>query len=161
MIWLGIACLLLAATIVVYFAIAIPVENSFGERYVNTEIPLIFPFYVIMSFKPVTIITYLTFAGVVMILEASKTQLIEHETRGAKIVLLLLAFASGYEVIWNFFAWFTSWQKNGGVLDFLPNLTHEYAILPANFDFVTKIIFLVFALSLYGSLFLQNLENAK
>ena len=114
-----------------------------------------------MSFKPVTIITYLTFVGVVLILEASKAHLIRRDTRGAKIVLLFVAFASGYEVIWNFFAWFTSWQRNGGVLDYIPNLTHEYALLPANFDFVTKIIFLVFALSLYGALFLQSLENSK
>ena len=161
MLLLGIICLLLALLMLAYFAITIPVERSFGERYVTAQIPLIFPFYVIMSFKPVTVITYLTFAGVVLILEASKDHLIRLETRGAKIVLLLLAFASGYEVVWNFFAWFTFWQKNGGVLDYIPNLTHEYALLPANFEFATKIIFLVFALSLYGSLFLQSLENAK
>jgi len=76
-------------------------------------------------------------------------------------MLLLIAFASGYEVFWNFFAWFTVWQREGGVLDAIANTTHEYPILPANFNFATKIIFLIFALSLYGSLFLGKLERSK
>ena len=160
MLMLGVICLTLACLTVAYYAIAIPVEKSFGERYVKTEVPLIFPFFVIMSFKPVTVITYLTFVGAVLILEASKDRLRMLETRGAKILLLLIAFASGYEVIWNFFAWFAAWEATGGSLDYVPNMTHEYAFLPANFDFATKIIFLVFALSLYASLFLQNVEQS-
>jgi len=160
MLVLGVICLALACVTVAYYAIEIPVEKSFGERYVKPEIPLIFPFYVLMSFKPVTVITYLTFAGVALILEASKDRLRMLETRGAKIILLLMTFASGYEVIWNFFAWFTAWEVTGGTLDYIPNMTHEYAFLPANFDFATKIIFLVFALSLYASLFLQNVEQS-
>jgi len=157
---LGLIFLALACLIIAYYAIAIPVEKSFGERYVSGELPLLFPFYVIMSFKPVTVFTYLTFGGVVLILETYKDRLRGLETRGARILLLFLAFASGYEVIWNFFAWFASWQRNGGPLDLIPNVTHEYAVLPANFNFATKITFLVFALSLYGWLFLQNLENS-
>jgi hypothetical protein len=159
MLAVGLICLALACSIVAYYAIAIPVELSFGERYVRPEIPLIFPFYAIVSFKPVTIITYLVFAGVVLILEASKDRLRMLETRGARIVLLLVSFASGYEVIWNFFAWFTVWETNGGTLDFIPNMTHEYSFLPANFNFATKITFLVFVLSLYATLFLHNLEQ--
>ncbi len=159
MLLLGMISLVLALLIVAYYAIAIPVEKSFGERYVDNELPLIFPFYVIMSFKPVTVITYLSFAGAVLILEASKDRLRKVETRGARILLLFLAFASGYEVIWNFFAWFTTWQKTGGSLDLIPNATHQYLLLPANFNFATKITFLIFALSLYAALFLQNLER--
>jgi hypothetical protein len=155
----GVLLLILSCLIIAYYAIAIPVERSFGERYVATEIPLLFPFYTIMSFKPITIFAYLTFAGAVLVLEASKDRFRQIRTRPAKILLLLLAFASGYEVLWNFFAWFTSWEKSGGVLDFIPNVTHQYVTLPANFDFATKIIFLVFALSLYGFFFLQNIEN--
>jgi len=159
MLLLGMICLVLALLIVAYYAIAVPVEKSFGERYVDNELPLIFPFYVIMSFKPVTVITYLSFAGAVLILEASKDRLRKLETRGARILLLFLVFASGYEVIWNFFAWFTTWRVTGGALDLLPNVTHEYILLPANFNFATKITFLIFALSLYATLFLQNLEQ--
>lgn len=156
---LGLILLALACLIVVYYAIAVPFEKSFGERYVAAEIPLIFPFYVIASFKPVTLITYFTFAGIVLLLEASKDYLRNCRIRGARILLLFVAFGSGYEVIWNFFAWFSSWERSGGVLDLIPNTTHAYAILPVNFNFATKITFLVFALSLYGCLFLQNLEH--
>jgi hypothetical protein len=161
MLLLGIICLVVTLSLIVYYAVAIPVEKSFGERYVETELPLIFPFYVIMSFKPLTVITYLSFAGAVLILEASKDSLRKLETRGVRILLLLLAFASGYEVIWNFFAWFSTWQKIGGTLDFIPNTTHEYASLPANFNFATKVTFLAFSLSLYGAFFLQNLERGS
>jgi hypothetical protein len=155
----GAILLALAALIIAYYAVAVPVERSFGERYVSTELPLIFPFYAIMSFKPVTVFAYLTFAGIVLILEASKDRLRGLRTRVARILLLVVAFASGYEVIWNFFAWFTSWERSGGELDFIPNATHQYVALPANFNFATKIAFLVFALSLYGCLFLQSIEN--
>ena len=157
----GMILLALACLIIAYYAIAIPVERSFGERYVTAEIPLIFPFYVITSFKPVTLIVYLTFAGVVLVLEASKNYLRNFRIRGARILLMFLAFASGYEVIWNFFAWFSTWEKTGGVLDLMANTTHEYTYLPANFNFATKITFLVFALSLHGSLFLLNLEHSR
>jgi hypothetical protein len=159
MLLLGMTSLVLVLLIVAYYAVAIPVEKSFGERYVDNELPLIFPFYAVMSFKPVTVITYLSFAGAVLILEGSKDRLRKLETRGARILLLLLAFASGYEVIWNFFAWFTTWQKTGGSLDLIPNATHQYLMLPANFNFATKITFLIFALSLYATLFLQDLER--
>ena len=158
MLIIGLTCIALALFLVGYYAVTIPVERSFGERYVESELPLVFPFYAIMSFKPLTIITYLSFAGGVLILEACKDRLRKLETRGAKVLLLILAFASGYEVIWNFFAWFSTWQKTGGAMDLIPNATHEYVVLPANFNFATKVTFLIFSLSLYGAFFLQNLE---
>jgi hypothetical protein len=161
MVVLGVVLLALAFSVVSYYAITVPIEKSFGERYVTTEIPLIFPFYVISSFKPITVITYLIFAGVVLLLEGGKNRMKMIETRWAKILLAFTAFASGYEVIWNFFAWFTLWQKTGGVLDLVSNTTHEYVSLPANFTFATKITFLVFALSLYGCFYLQNLDQRK
>ena len=158
---LGILLLGLAISVMVYYWITVPDEDSFGERYVNSEVPLIFPFFVIMSFKPITLTVYLIFTGVLLILEAIKERLRDRNTRPIKIMLLLIAFASGYEVFWNFFAWFTVWQREGGVLDAIANTTHEYPILPANFNFATKIVFLIFALSLYGSLFLGKLERSK
>lgn len=148
-----------AIFLVVYYAISVPVERAFGERYVNSEIPLIFPFYVISSFKPITLISYLVFLGVVLTLEANKHRLRHVNVRGARILLLFLAFVSGYEVLWNFYAWFATWQRTGGILDLIANTHHEYTILPVNFNFATKIVFLVFALTLYGLFFLQSLER--
>lgn len=118
-----------------------------------------FPFFAIMSFKPITLIVYLIFAGTLLILEGAKDKLRRRNTRPIRILLLFVAFGSGYEVIWNFLAWFTAWQRNGGVLDAIANTTHEYPILPVNFNFATKVIFLIFALSTYGSLFLEKLER--
>jgi hypothetical protein len=161
MLLLGGILLALACLIIAYYAIAVPVENSFGERYVTSELPLIFPFYPIATFKPITVITYFVFAGVVLVLEGCRDRLRKLELRGARLLLVFVAFGSGYELLWNFFAWFSSWQKTGGVLDLTANGTHAHIFLPANFNFATKIVFLVFALSLYGSLFLQNLEQRR
>jgi hypothetical protein len=149
----------LAASLILYYAATVPVEKSFGERYVTAEIPLIFPFYVISSFKPITLITYLIFAAGVLILDAAKDRLVLLDTRGIRILLLVVSFASGYELIWNFSAWFAVWQRFGGSIDLLANVQHAYSSLPVNFNFATKVSFLVFALSLYGSLFLQSIER--
>jgi hypothetical protein len=159
----GSTLLLLAAFIVAYYAITVPVERAFGERYVSSEIPLIFPFYLISTFKPLTLIVYCIFAGVVLLLEAGKENLrrldARLDTRGAKIVLVFGAFASAYEVIWNFLAWFATWQKTGGLLDLVANSHHEYNKLPVNFNFATKVSFLILALCVYGAIFLSNIEG--
>ena len=146
---------------VVYYGITIPHENSFGERYVTSEIPLIFPFFVIMSFKPITLMVYLLFVSAVLFLEGTKSRLKRLNMTLTRLVLLFVAFATSYEVLWNFYAWFTIWQRDGGMLDLIANTTHDYPILPINFNFATKIIFLIFALSLYSSLFLDKLERSK
>jgi hypothetical protein len=151
--------LALAILLILYYAITVPVENSFGERYVNAEIPLIFPFYVISTFKPITLITYFIFTAGLLILEVSKEKLVQFDARGIRIFLLAVTFAAGYEVIWNFHAWFAMWQRVGGSLDQLSNVQHAYSSLPVNFNFATKVSFLVFALCLYSSLYLQRLER--
>jgi len=157
----GAAFLLTALLIVLYYAATVPVERSFGERYVTSQIPLLFPFYVISSFKPVTLIVYLTFAGAILVLEANKEKLMSIDIGALKISLYFLAFASGYEVIWNFLAWFSSWETSEIPLDLIANQTHEYSWLPVNFNFATKISFLIFALSLYGIRFVDELDRQK
>jgi len=155
----GIFLLALAVFIIAYYAITVPTERSFGERYVDNQIPLIFPFYAISSFKPVTITTYLIFGGTVLLLEGTRDRLKKINLRATRMFLLFVSFATGYEAIWNFLAWFATWQREGGFLDRLANTHHPYAQVPANFNFVTKICFLVLALSLYGILFIEKLER--
>jgi len=155
----GAALLLLALLVIVYYGFTAPGEHAFGERYVDVELPLIFPFYVITSLKPVTLITYLIFAGVIIILEGEKERLKVLTKPSVRVLLLFTAFASGYELIWNFFAWFSMWISAGGTLDLLANTTHEYTGLPWNFNFATKISYLIFALSLYASVRLGKLER--
>ncbi len=156
---LGLSLLAVSVFLITFYAIADPTETSFGERYVIPEIPLLFPFYRLSSFKPITLITYLTFAGTVLILEANKIRLKAFDTRVIRIILVCFAFASGYELLWNMFAWFATWLKVGGSLDMLANTFHEYKQVPVNFNFVTKLLFLVFALSVYGYRFLGELDR--
>jgi len=157
----GIALLMIAIVIIVYYAITIPVEASFGERYVTATISPPYPLDKISTFKPVTLMTYFFFAGTVLTLEAGKRRLTGVGTRGVRMILLTTSFAAGYEFIWNMFAWFTTWLKNGGALDLTANTFHSHAFLPVNYNFATKTSFLVFAVCLYSWHFLRNLDVEK
>ncbi len=134
---------------VIYYIVKYPVENVFGERYVNEQIPLLFPFFVIQSFKPITLLVIFSFALWTTALEipAVRTKL---SGTYARIITAVTAFVACYELVWNYAAWFTLWSMKGGSLDALANTTHEHAGIPVSFNFATKIYFLTTAISLYG-----------
>lgn len=134
--------------IIVYYAVTIPVEGSFGERYVTSVISPPYPFNEVTTFKPVTLITYLIFCGTALVFEANKAR-ITFSTRALRAILVTASFAAGYEFLWNMFAWFTTWLRIGGNLDLIANTFHNHTFVPVNFNFATKISFLVFALCLY------------
>ncbi len=157
----GLILLILATLIIAYYAPAVSAEGAFGARYVTKEIRLFFPLSEITSFKPITLITYLVFAGTALILEANKKLLARVDTRGLRVIIVTVSFAAGYELIWNFLAWFTVWEINGGILDLAANQQHNYAFLPVNFNFATKTSYLVFALCLYSWYFLKGLHKEK
>jgi len=153
--------LLTAALIIIgYYAITIPVEGSFGERYVTPVVSPPYPLNEVTTFKPVTLITYFLFCGTALILEANK-QRFRFGTRPLRAILITASFASGYEFLWNMFAWFTSWLKNGGTLDLIANTFHNHTFPPVNFNFATKISFLVFALCLYVWHFLEGVDSGR
>ncbi|MFH0847958.1 MAG: hypothetical protein V1857_00460 [archaeon] len=132
-----------------YYIVKYPVESVFGERYVRDQIPLLFPFFVIQSFKPVTLLVIFGFALWVTLLERSRIWL-KLSGSLARIVMGVGAFTACYELIWNYIAWFTLWSVKRGSLDALANTTHEHAGIPVSFNFATKIYFLVTAVFLYG-----------
>jgi len=152
--------LVAALAIIGYYAITIPVEGSFGERYVTPIVSPPYPFNEVTTFKPVTLITYFLFSGTVLILEANKGRLI-FGTRVLRAILITASFAAGYEFLWNMFAWFTSWLKDGGTLDLIANTFHNHTFLPVNFNFATKIAFLIFALCLYAWHFLGSIDSGQ
>ena len=155
----GTTLLLAAALIIVYYAITIPTEGSFGERYVTSVISPPYPLNELSTIKPVTLIPYIVFAGTALVLEASRKQLSGFGTRSIRVVLLTTSFAACYEFIWNMFAWFTTWLKDGGQLDLTANTFHEHTFIPVNYNFATKISFLIFALCLYCWYFLRTLAS--
>jgi len=160
---MGIAGLLLLATaivIIAYYAVTVPVEGSFGERYVTTVISPPYPLNELTTFKPVTLVTYFLFAGTVFLLEANKSRL-SSGTRGLRAIIITAAFAAGYEFLWNMFAWFTTWLKNGGTLDLIANTFHNHTFPPVNFNFATKISFLIFASCLYVWHFLSSADSGQ
>jgi len=132
-----------------YYIVKYPLESTFGERYVRDQIPLIFPFYVIQSFKPITLMIIFGFALWATLLELPQLKL-RLSGSVTRIVMAVGAFISCYEFVWNYVAWFTLWSMTGGPLDSLANTTHEHAGIPVNFNFATKIYSLVAAIFLYG-----------
>jgi hypothetical protein len=155
----GILLLFSGVTIIVYYAITFPTEGSFGERYVTTVISPPYPLNEVTTFKPVTLMTYFFFAGTVLVLEAGKKRLSRYNSRGLRMLLVTAAFAAGYEYAWNMFAWFTMWLKNGGVLDLTANNLHNHIFPPVNFNFATKVSFLIFASCLYSWYFLRGISR--
>jgi len=156
----GILLLTAAIAIIVYFAITVPVEGSFGERYVTSVISPPYPVNELTTFKPVTLITYFLFSGTVFLLEANRARL-SFGTRGLKAIVLTASFAAGYEFLWNMFAWFTVWLRQGGALDLIANDFHNHTFPPVNFNFATKISFLIFALCLYVWHFLEGIDSGQ
>jgi len=155
----GILLLTFAVVIIVYYAITVPTEGSFGERYVTAVISPPYPLNLLTTFKPVTLMTYFFVCGTVLVLEANKDRLSRVGTRGVRAILLTASFAAGYEFTWNMFAWFTTWFRNGGSLDLTANTFHSHIFPPVNFNFATKVSFLLFALCLYCWHFLQRLQK--
>jgi len=143
---------LLAITIlviVVFYILKYPHETTFGERFVRDQIPLIFPFYIIQSFKPITLLVIFGFALWTIVVEIEKVSRWMSKPL-TKVFLATFAFIATYESTWNFLAWFTAWMLQGGLIDVLANTTHEHAGIPVNFNFATKIWFLTAACFLYA-----------
>jgi hypothetical protein len=155
----GVALLAAAVAIIVYYAVTIPIEGSFGERYVTAIISPPYPLNQITTFKPVTLITYFFFCGTVLTLQASKSRLANRNSRVLRALLITASFAAAYEFIWNMFAWFTSWLRNGGALDLIANTFHDHIFPPVNFNFATKVSFLIFAICLYSWHFLERVKS--
>ena len=153
--------LMIAVLIIAYYAVTVPVEGSFGERYVTSVISPPYPLDKLSTFKPVTLMTYFVFCGTALILDANKSRLARVNTRVLKAILITASFAAGYEFVWNMFAWFTIWMRNGGVLDLIANTYHPHIFPAVNFNFATKICFLVFVLCLYCWNLLRSLPQRR
>jgi len=149
-----------AIAIIGYYAVTIPVEGSFGERYVTSVISPPYPLNKVTTFKPVTLMSYFIFCGTVLLLESNKRR-ITCGTRVLRAIIVTVSFAAGYEFLWNMFAWFTTWLKSGGNLDLIANTFHNHTFLPVNFNFATKISFLIFALCLYVWYSLGSVDAAQ
>jgi hypothetical protein len=134
---------------IIFYIVKYPYEEMFGERYVKDQIPLIFPFFVIQSFKPITLLAIFGFALWVILIESDRVSKWMSKPL-MQVFLATSAFISMYETVWNFLAWFIAWLLQGGALDTIANMTHEHAGIPVNFNFATKIWFLTAACFLYA-----------
>lgn len=157
--YLALVFTFLSVIIVFYFAIriALGLDELFplGEALVNREWPS--PDSSIIYAKPVTYLAFFTLMAWLFGLEALKDKFMkcsEFWIRVFMIVSTIIAFFSGYEVLWNFSMWAAFFSSNPDenpdtMVNIYPNPRY-----PVNFVFATKMFTVAFFASLYFLLYL-------
>lgn len=138
-----------------------PTEKTCNEKYALNEIPV----FGIIYLKPMTLIVYSVFISWMCGLESLRTYISKLPIILITLVFLFLcfaAFASSYEVIWNFFVWSDAYLVGGGnthmdLLYHLPTQTSPTAQCPSNFVYTTKLQFLIMSSSFYGIYFFHRI----
>jgi hypothetical protein len=135
--------------------------------------------------KPITLFQYTTFLAFAFSLQAFKENF-ERDLTWKKQVYLIVGFfiamASFYEVLFNFFYWFSlyNFYGIGTDLDALKNLLesqkfnvtslfnmtnteilNKTGIYPVNLNFASKLVVLLFFSSLYWIYFIHNLNKKE
>jgi hypothetical protein len=160
---LSLLCFLIILSIFIFYKIKYPSENSFGERYIKDEIPLIFPFFPILYLKPLTLIGFLGFLSWCFILEWLEKLFFKLNKKVMKfffIIVMLICLWSFYEIMWNFEVWFTIWGKKGGNVDFITIVNPRFNS-PLNFLVLTKSFFLIFGICVYTLYFFYNILSSS
>jgi len=160
---LSFLCFLIILFILIFYYIKYPSENAFGERYVKDEIPLIFPFYPMFYLKAMTLIGFLGFLFWCFMLEGLEKLFFNLNKKIIKflfIIFMLVGIWTFYEIIWNFEAWFTLWEREGDNMDFI-TITNPKFPFPLNFVVLTKSFFMIFGICVYTLYFLTNISHVK
>lgn len=139
-----------------------------GTSFVMEELPL--PFFPWFYAKPITWFSFFAFCWVVFGLETHRKHFLRLKPPFPKMLfglIALIAFGSGYEVLWNFAIWIALMSIAGPHLH--PDVSVNIFNVPraVNLVFATKLVFLVFGVSVYLLYFLVRIygnfkdENAK
>lgn len=129
-------------------------------------------------FKPVTVFQYTAFLAFVFFATSFSETLKKSPYLELYLIIgFLVAMASFYEVLFNFFYWFSlfNFYGLGTNLDTLKNLVpynllfnqttaqvlQKSGLYPVNLNFASKISVLIFFCSLYWIYFISNLRKNK
>jgi len=144
--------------IVIYFITKHPTSAVYGEQFVKDEIALI----TFVQFKPITLIFmfgFLFFASLIQHLEREIASLSNDVRTFLFIVAFVVAAGSLYELFFNFTLWgalmSTTTVANPDILiNKFPNPKTAVSMV-----YASKIVILIFAVSLYSMYFLNRLEK--
>ncbi len=145
---------LTALAFIVFYGLQATTNPQVGIQFVQSEWPdpSIFPYFYA---KPITWFAYFSFVYWAAGLESNKEHFLQLSPRVRNMIFLataLVAFASFYEIFYNFMVWLA-----------LEVLTDKVASIfdlksPLNLVFATKIVTTAFGLSMYSLWFLHRVD---
>ena len=153
---------LAALAFITYYGLQATTNSQVGIQFVSSEWPdpSIFPVYA----KPITWFAYFSFVYWAAGLESNRNHFLQLSSRVRNILFLftaLVAFASFYEIFYNFMVWLaligsTCQQITACNPDTIASIFDLKS--PLNLVFATKIVTTTFGLSMYSLWFLYRVD---
>ena len=145
-------------------------DNLFpvGENMVTTEVP----HQLFFKMKPITWFVLFFISGWIIFFETEQdkiNRILSTKRRFLYILTFILIFISGYEVIYNFSLWsglmavssiLSTTTEN--LYNWNPDLLvnpYPNPNMPINLVFATKIVYLIFFLSVYTNIYINKMEK--
>jgi len=155
---------LTALAFIVYYGLQATTNPQIGIQFVSSEWPdpAIFPYFYA---KPITWFVYFSFVYWAAGLESNKVHFLKLSSRFRNFLFLgtaLVAFASFYEIFYNFMVWLALEVLTTNCRPFPCNPDQVASIFdlrsPLNLVFATKIVTTAFGLSMYSLWFLHRVD---
>ncbi|MGQ9542830.1 MAG: hypothetical protein ACUVTM_01890 [Candidatus Bathyarchaeia archaeon] len=149
-----------ASGLVLYYVWKYPNPSFYGEQFILDEwAPMIF-----IQFKPITLIFILLFLFYAFLIQHFQARIasLGHEARRFLLIISFLVVAGSlYELFFNFTLWgalmVTTGLANPDILvNRFPNLQTAVSIV-----YASKIVLLIFAVSLYSIYFLNRIDKPQ
>ena len=156
---------LAALAFIVYYGLQATTNSQVGIQFVQSEWPdpSIFPYFYA---KPITWFAYFSFVYWAAGLESNKSHFLKLSPRFRNMLFLvtaLVAFASFYEIFYNFMVWLALEVLTTNCRPFPCNPDQVASIFdlrsPLNLVFATKIVTTTFGLSMYSLWFLHRVDG--
>src|SRR6266568_6075183 len=153
-----------ALAFIVFYGLQATINSQVGIQFVQSEWPdpSIFPYFYA---KPITWFAYFSFVYWAAGLESNKEHFLQLSPRVRNMLFLataLVAFASFYEIFYNFMVWLALEVLTTNCLPFPCNPDKVASIFdlksPLNLVFATKIVTTAFGLSMYSLWFLHRVD---
>ncbi|TMI16897.1 hypothetical protein E6H33_03390 [Candidatus Bathyarchaeota archaeon] len=153
-----------AMAFIVFYGLQATTNPQVGIQFVQSEWPdpSIFPYFYA---KPITWFAYFSFVYWAAGLESNKEHFLKFSPRARNMLFLvtaLVAFASFYEIFYNFMVWLALEVLTTNCRPFPCNPDQVASIFdlrsPLNLVFATKIVTTAFGLSMYSLWFLHRVD---
>jgi len=153
-----------ALAFIVFYGLQATTNPQVGIQFVQSEWPdpSIFPYFYA---KPITWFAYFSFVYWAAGLESNKDHFLKLSPRARNLLFLataLVAFASFYEIFYNFMVWLALEVLTTNCKPFPCNPDQVASIFdlrsPLNLVFATKIVTTAFGLSMYSLWFLHRVD---